>query len=267
MEKADLLRVQDVRDAYRLIGECRDLGSDPALWHQRMLEGLCRLVGAPVAVGGEGRWKLPPSTSEVISAFDVGLDSRGHELLLAYHRELGPDGDPLYRSLRHLRGRHVTRTRRQLVSDVIWYGSAAWHDYRRPSHLDDQLTSVYPVCDSDAVNVISLHRQTGEREFSPRQQQLLRFFHAELGRLIRRSLVSASEPRPDTLAPRLRRTLACLLEGDSEKQVAWRLGLSPATAHEYVTALYRHFGVQSRAQLMAHAIKRRAQREWKELSP
>jgi DNA-binding NarL/FixJ family response regulator len=43
-------------------------------------------------------------------------------------------------------------------------------------------------------------------------------------------------------------TLACLLEGDSEKQVAARLGLSPATAHEYVTALYRHFGVQSRAQ-------------------
>jgi hypothetical protein len=31
MPKAELLRVQDVRDAYRLIGECRDLGSDPAL--------------------------------------------------------------------------------------------------------------------------------------------------------------------------------------------------------------------------------------------
>jgi hypothetical protein len=29
-----------------------------------------------------------------------------------------------------------------------------------------------------------------------------------------------------------------------------------------VTALYRHFGVQSRAQLMAHAIKRLARREW-----
>ena len=28
MAKSDLLRFQDVRDAYRLIGECRDLGSD-----------------------------------------------------------------------------------------------------------------------------------------------------------------------------------------------------------------------------------------------
>ena len=41
MTKSDLLRVQDVRDAYRLIGECRDIGSDPALWHRRMFEGLC----------------------------------------------------------------------------------------------------------------------------------------------------------------------------------------------------------------------------------
>jgi hypothetical protein len=39
MGTSDLLRVQDVRDAYRLIGECRDVGSDPALWQSRMFEG------------------------------------------------------------------------------------------------------------------------------------------------------------------------------------------------------------------------------------
>jgi hypothetical protein len=39
MTKADLLGVNDVRDAYRLIGECRDLGGDPVLWQQRMFEG------------------------------------------------------------------------------------------------------------------------------------------------------------------------------------------------------------------------------------
>jgi DNA-binding NarL/FixJ family response regulator len=48
----------------------------------------------------------------------------------------------------------------------------------------------------------------------------------------------------------------CLLEGDSEKEAAARLALSRATAHQYVTALYRHFRVQSRAQLLAHIIKR-----------
>jgi len=46
--KTDLLRVQDVRDADRLIGECRDLGSEPTLWQRRMVDGLRRLVGVPV---------------------------------------------------------------------------------------------------------------------------------------------------------------------------------------------------------------------------
>jgi DNA-binding CsgD family transcriptional regulator len=265
MEKADLLRVQDVRDAYRLIGECRDLGSDPGLWHQRMLDGLCRLVGAPVAAGGEGRWVRPHSPIEVISAFDAGLDARGRALYMVSLREVGPDGDPIFRALRHVPSRHVIRTRQQLVPDGAWYRSAIWNEYQRPIGIDHQLTSLYQVAADGLIDVVGLHRACGERAFSPRQQQLLSFFHAELGPLIGRSLVSAGEPSPDTLSPRLRQTLACLLEGDSEKQVAWRLGLSPATTHEYVTALYRHFRVQSRAQLMAHALRRLAQREWKEL--
>jgi DNA-binding NarL/FixJ family response regulator len=57
-----------------------------------------------------------------------------------------------------------------------------------------------------------------------------------------------------------------LLQGDSEKQVAARLGLRQATTHEYVTTLYRHFRVQSRAQLMAHAIKRLARSEWQDVA-
>ena len=52
MSKSGQLRLQDIRDAYRLVGDCRDLGSDPVLWHGRMLEGLTRLVGA-AAVGKE----------------------------------------------------------------------------------------------------------------------------------------------------------------------------------------------------------------------
>lgn len=260
-----LLRARDVRDAYRLIGECRDLGSDPALWHARMLQGLQRLIGVPVTDGGEGRWLRPHSPLKVISAFEIGLDARGRDLYMAYHREIGPDGDPMFRALRPIPGRAVTLTRKQMMSGSTWYRSAIWNEYRRPIGIDDQLTSVYQVSDAGLVNVIALHRAYGERQFSRRQQQLLEFFHAELGPLIGRALVSAAEPSPGTLSPRLRQTLACLLEGDSEKHVAWRLGLSRATTHEYVTALYRHFEVQSRAQLMAHALKRLGRTQWKEL--
>jgi DNA-binding CsgD family transcriptional regulator len=57
----------------------------------------------------------------------------------------------------------------------------------------------------------------------------------------------------------LRQTLDCLLEGDSEKQVAVRLGLSRLTVHQYVTSLYRHFGVSSRAELLARFIRNRVE--------
>lgn len=265
MAKSDLLRLRDVRDAYRLIGECRDLGSDPALWCPRLLEGLCRLLGAPVASGGEGRWIRPRRPVEVISAFDVGLDSRTREVYIAYHRELGPARDPIFRALQHVPGQLVTYTRRQLISNRAWHRSVYWNEYRRPVNLDDQLSSVHQTSDDGAITVIGLHRASGERRFSPRERQLLNFFHGELGPLVGRSLVSVLEPSPEKLSPRLRQTLGCLLEGDSEKQVAARLNLSHATTHQYVTALYRRFGVQSRAQLLSYVIKRMGQGQWKRL--
>jgi DNA-binding CsgD family transcriptional regulator len=256
MSKSDLLRFRDVRDAYRLIGECRDLGRDPVLWHRRMLEGLCRLVGARAATGGEGRWPRPQRDIEATFAVDVGLDSRAHALYAAYMRELGPDHDPIFQALKQVPGRLVVRTRRELVADRAWYRSAAWNGYRRPVDLDDQLTSVYQISDAGVVSVIAMLRAPGERHFSPREQRVLRFFHEELGRLIGHALVSPTESKPAGLSRRLGQTLACLLDGDSEKQVAARLGLSQATIHQYVTALYRHFGVRSRGQLLAHVMKR-----------
>lgn len=265
MTKSNLLRVQDVRDAYRLIGECRDLGRDPVLWHRRMLEGLCQLVGGRAATGGGARWPRPGGEIGATFAVDVGLDARGRDLYRAYMRDLKPQGDPIFQALQPVGGRLVVCTRRDVVPDATWYRSAAWNDYRRPIVIDNQLTSIYQLSDVGDVSVIAVLRAPGEREFSPRQQRMMRFFHGELGRLIGRSLVAPAEPTPDGLSPRLRQTLACLLEGDSEKQVARRLGLSPTTTHQYVTALYRHFRVGSRAQLLAHIFKRMGADGWRHL--
>ena len=255
MSKSDLLRVQDVREAYRLIGDCRDLGAGPVLWQPRMLEGACRLIGAPVAVGVEGRWIRPHQPAQVISAFSAGLDAHGIECVRAYRRDLGPHKDPIFRALQRIPGRLVARTRQQLVADVAWYRSRAW-EYRRLTGMDEELTSIFRVSDDGFIVVLALQRAVGDKGFSAREQRLVSFFFAEFCRLVGNSLVSATEPGPDKLAPRLRQTLACLLEGDSEKEAAARLGLSRATTHQYVTALYRHFRVQSRAQLLAHIVKR-----------
>ena len=199
MEKSDLLRAQDVRDAYRLIGECRDLGGEPALWQARILEGLGRLVGADAGAGGEGVWARPVHPVRPFSSFDVGFDARGRERLAAYMLEIGPVGDPIFRALRHVPGLVATRSRSQLVSDSEWYRAVSFNEYRRLCGVDHCVTSVCRVSDQGAVSVITGHRRVGERDFSPREVRLVEFFHAELRPLIGRQLVSASEPRPETL--------------------------------------------------------------------
>lgn len=263
MDKSDLLRVHEVRDAYRLIGECRDLGSDPAMWQGRMHEGLRQLIGAPAATGGEATWAGPDRPMVALSVFESGLDAKSREALVAYHRDHGMAADLFLRALQQALGGVVTRTRRQIVPAALYYRSLVYDRYLRPHDIDHRMASMHKTASGRAISILHVHRGRGERDFSPRERALLHFFHAELGPLIGKQLVSAAEPSPEKLSPRLRQTLACLVEGDSEKQVAARLGVSRATAHEYVKALYRRFDVRSRGQLLAHIMRRVARGEWR----
>lgn len=73
-------------------------------------------------------------------------------------------------------------------------------------------------------------------------------------------LLGAEYSRPLTrsipgLSNRHAETLERLLAGDSEKQIAGRMGVSRNTVHVYVTALYRHFDVSSRGELLARFVK------------
>lgn len=235
------LRLREVREIGRLVGECRDPGHSPALWLRHALEGLSRLFDATVAYGGEAlRLRDGNAAIRVLSACAVGTEASPSCWL---------SGDPLLRVLLSRRRRLVTCTRRELVSN--W----EWSRHRRSTQLDDELISVHHTS-PEAISVLSLHRRVGAPDFSARERRLLGLFHGELGRLVGGPLISAAAPYLAGLSPRLRQTLACLLDGDCEKQVAARLALSHATVHQYIKTLYRHFGVHSRAELMVHAMKR-----------
>jgi DNA-binding NarL/FixJ family response regulator len=57
------------------------------------------------------------------------------------------------------------------------------------------------------------------------------------------------------LPPRLRQTLQGLIRGDSEKQIATALDISPHTVHVYVKKLYKRFNANSRGELLARFIR------------
>jgi DNA-binding CsgD family transcriptional regulator len=255
--KGQTLRLADVRAAFRLLGECQELGADPVAWRLHMLRGLCELVDAQVGMGGEAGLPGDGKPREILPPVEVGwptASARAH--WLQFCQELSVRPTPICRRWwAPPRGPLVTRTREQVVEKRAWHRSLDFNDYHKPCGLDESLISLHLLPQAGAVSGFSLHRELRRPPLGPRQRQLVQLFHAELGPLVGRSLASTGEPTVVDLAPRQRQTLACLLEGDSEKQVAARLSLSQATVHEYVTSLYRHFGVSSRAELLARFLR------------
>jgi hypothetical protein len=263
MAKSGELRVEEVQAALQLVGECRDLRYDPQQWGQHMSEGVCRLVGARAANGGEVGFEPSQGVMQGATYFDAGFERREHDLFLEFLRTHGIYRHPLaagfakWRAARPLPCQVAALTRRQVIPDREWYRSVAYEQYHRPIRIDHCLGSTLELLSDRWFSCIILHRTVGEPDFSERQRRLLHLFHAELGRLIGLVLVSARDPfSPTKLPTRVWETLQCLLDGDSEKQAAARMRLSRETVHQYVKALYRHFGVSSRAELLAHFIRR-----------
>ena len=63
------------------------------------------------------------------------------------------------------------------------------------------------------------------------------------------------QPALPRLSPRVRQTLDRLLKGDSEKQIARHLNVSPHTVHVYVKTLYKRLQVNSRGELLALFVR------------
>jgi DNA-binding CsgD family transcriptional regulator len=112
-----------------------------------------------------------------------------------------------------------------------------------------------PKADAPRHRTLSFRRCVGEKVFCERDVRLVDCLHHELAPHVGSHLADDDEPSASELSPRQRETLQGLLEGLSEKQVAERLSVSRATLHEYVTAIYRRFGVNSRSELMARWIR------------
>lgn len=103
----------------------------------------------------------------------------------------------------------------------------------------------------------TLSRSRNEKPFSEEDVCLLRVGVESMAARCGKRLATKAQKGRHRLSPRQSATLTALLEGDSEKQVALRLGISNSTVHEYVTSLYRSFSVHSRGELMAYFVRKR----------
>jgi DNA-binding CsgD family transcriptional regulator len=272
---SNAVRACDVRAIFRLVGECRELGDQASGWWPHFLAGLGKLVGAGWGLGAEiGGCPHGPRLRELGTStwgWENGFDLQAWLRMLATFER-----DPLFCPLvneyvaRLPRAAGACFRRRELIPDGEWYGSHYFERLHRAVGLDEGLTCFLPIPgDRNAHAEVALARACGERDFSARDSAVVEEAFATLVPLVGGPLARFTEPSPAGLPPRARQALRCLLEGDSDKQVGLRLGLPRHTVNQYAKRIFAHFGVGSRAELLARWVRRGwgGRFAWAEASP
>lgn len=105
------------------------------------------------------------------------------------------------------------------------------------------------------VHGLVLYRGPEGPAFSQDECNLVRVFHAACASLLRLpARVGDDAVDCEGLSPRQRQTLGLVLRGLSDKEIADDLGISRYTVNQYTKAIYRHYAVSSRSQLLARLL-------------
>jgi DNA-binding CsgD family transcriptional regulator len=262
MSKSSLLRVTDVRAVYQLVNECRELGDDPAGWRRHLLAKAARLTGSALTIEYEGRFLNPFRLTGIMEwGWETsGLDRAAFVRLNEEYVRLGAEFNPMVHAYFAERdaGRGPCLSRSDVLSDSQWYRSRYYQDWHNAFGVDAMMYCILPMPASGSLLDVLLVfvRPLRERDFTSRHRAIVRELHEKITALIGGPLAGFHEPSPADLPSRIRQTLQCLLEGDSDKQAARRLGLGRYTVNQYTKMIFAHFGVGSRAELLARWIRR-----------
>ena len=268
---ADLERVRrsDARRAQRLVADCVRLGDDAVGWRTHAMERLCSLLGAKAAIGNEiadfaalseSKWQGVPrgAPARTGSGGPIRIGFSPEELAhwTRYAEETPVHVTPEFTPLSKGDGVCITRLRRDMWDDASWYRSRTYREHHAPAGIDDYVMSVCRIPGTDRSSSLWFHGAVDGPRFGRRHWYLVELVHRGLASLIGGPLASTLQATPAGLPPRRREALGHLLEGLSEKQLAGAMDIKVTTAHEHVQAIYRHFDVASRAELMGEFIRR-----------
>ncbi len=209
MSKSDRLRLRDLKHIYRLIGECRDVGADPAAWRGHLLEQLCLMLDMQVGMAGESPDPDGFRFDNLQGVIDLGWPGEKER---DHYRRFIAEGvifsDPMIVGMARVPAREIITCRREeIVSDSAWYRSMHFNDWHRESGLDAGMLSLARLDEGgrSTMHGICLRRPLGAARCSPRERRILHWTHHELAPLIGRQLASSTEPSPNELTRRQRR--------------------------------------------------------------
>ncbi|HEY4234766.1 MAG TPA: helix-turn-helix transcriptional regulator [Lacipirellulaceae bacterium] len=259
--------LDDVSSVIRLVRETCERWDDPLAWREHLLRGACDLVNGHSATMLADRQHQPGWFGNVGVIALVGMPAEAKPLLQPYVSQISQrriddvseNEMPAMSGIFDLMKSQgwVTMAGSQTADEAS--GPASPTDRRLMECVDwgHYVVSIRVVDVPRRPEVINTYRPRAAQPFGPREVALLKLLHDEIAPLVGVRLATEDYVCRDGLSKRLRETLALLLDGYSEKQVASQLNLGNRTVHDYVTMLYEHFHVASRAELLAYFIRRR----------
>ena len=261
------MSASEISGILRIVREVCDRWDDPRVWREHLLRGACTLLNGNVGTIFEvGEPTVPGKYGDIRPVAIFGLPAPKAELVhtaatTVSHQEPQEISDtfiPGHAKLVAEFEKHswVTTSRDKLTDIAVDHASPVYQNLRRHADCDDYVCSMRFVDIPRRIEMFNVDRPHGEAPFGPREIQLLKILHDEIAPLIGVRLATEEHFCRDGLSKQLRETLSLLLDGKSEKEVADALDLRPKTIHEYVTSIYRHFNVSSRAELLAYFVHR-----------
>ena len=222
---------------------------------RRLGDGLAEMIGADGWIWIRTRLARDPQTppANIDYVMGGGFDSDTLAEYADWSLEVygqPPENPPMRRLLAG--GGPFTRTRPELVSDAVW-GSGLCRRHVDRMKFDAFMYSLLPVVERGEATVFSgvlMLRRPGRPEFDDRLARIAHLVVSECGPLHIEGLDVELGEAVAGLTPRLHSVLSLLIDGQTALQIADRLCLSPHTVRDYVKAIYRHFAVCSRAELM-----------------
>jgi len=252
----------DAKKVYHLLNECRELGDDAGQWKSHLMSGVARLVGADIVLHAtlsgvhENKFRMLNGGAW---GFEHGFNLAGWTQLIQEHGiEMRSEmAEQMFLKLRDPFLSGLTLTRQALFPDTEWERTFDCQVIARTIGTDPVMQSCHRIAGRpDMADAMTIGRHREERLFDELEESIVRLVHSECVLLIGEALASHEDPQPARLPFRVRQVLRCLLEGDGDKRIAQRLGLSIHTVNQYIKTIYRFFQVSARAELLSRWVRR-----------
>lgn len=249
------LHEQDVRAIVRILGKVAIMEPDPNRQRMFLMQSLAGLLGTDTWVWGVAPLLEPGKQPVYLYQHTGGFDrERMNQFLTAVeHPDCGAMTAPLAEAL-VAAGSQITRNvHEQIVTPERWDSSPAkplWE----AAGIGAILLTLRPL-PGYGISCIGLYRPLGAPMFTERESRIAHIVLNEVPLLHEAGMPHASAHTLPQLPPRCRMIVNQLVRGQSRKDIAAHLGLSPLTVQGYIKQIYAHFRVHSQSELITRLTR------------